>query len=622
MIDGGANAVHLNLVVSRDVARLFLLDLSRRAPSRVYDRGMAKGAKPGRNEPCPCGSGRKFKFCCGAVRVKGTEAALSTPRVEHVVRRAEGLLEASRYEEAILALHEAVRLVPDNAMVLFNLGSAYLVTQRFPEAMHYLLRSVALEPTFARAHDHLGRVMQEMGDDERALVAYRRALELAPELADVQCRVGDIKFANGLRQEARAAYELAFAAAPDSISGRLALAKALVTQDRLGDAEERLREIIARDPSNGNAHHVLAHVLDDLGRFHESVTHFERSLAVLPRQATAYLGLVRSKRLTEADRPLLKRILARIAAQDPNEFKQMTLHFAAGKALDDLGDYASAIEHFDAANRIRHRLARFNREESERRVDQLIARFTREFLARHAATGHVAETPVLILGMPRSGTTLLERIITSHPKVGGGGELDFWKERGPIWANAEVDKLEGSADEICVDYLRLLRGIAPDALRVTDKMPFNYTWVGLVHLLFPNARIIHSKRNPIDTCLSVYTTPFVNPRSWGFASDRGDLSWYYRQYVRLMDHWRSVLPSARLLEVDYEEATVAPEEVARRLIRFVGLDWDAACLSPEKNPDAIKTASKWQARQPIYRSSVERWRNYEPWLGELRDLLP
>jgi hypothetical protein len=155
---------------------------------------------------------------------------------------------------------------------------------------------------------------------------------------------------------------------------------------------------------------------------------------------------------------------------------------------------------------------------------------------------------------------------------------------------------------------------------VTDKMPFNFLWVGLVHALLPKARIVHCRRNPVDTCLSIYSTYFAE--HWGFASDRGDLAAYYRQYVRLTDHWRTVLPADRMIDVDYELAIAAPEETARRLIAFCGLEWDPACLRPERNTDAVQTASRWQARQPIYRTSVERWRNYEPWLGELGTLLP
>jgi hypothetical protein len=295
----------------------------------------------------------------------------------------------------------------------------------------------------------------------------------------------------------------------------------------------------------------------------------------------------------------------------------MTLHFAAGKALDDLKDYAAAIQHFDAANRIRRKLAPFDPSSFARLVDRLIARFTPGLFASAAGAlegeGRDDETPVLVLGMPRSGTTLVERIVSSHPSVAGGGELAFWNERAP----SLIDEL-AKAGAARADYLRLLRTIGPGALRVTDKMPFNFLWIGLVHLLLPRARIVHCRRNPIDTCLSIYQTQFA--QNWGFTSHRGDLASYYRQYLRVMEHWRAVLPPDRLIEVDYEEATSQPEATARRLIAFCGLPWDPACLQPERNADAVKTASKWQARQPIYRSSVERWRHYEPWLGELREL--
>jgi tetratricopeptide (TPR) repeat protein len=578
---------------------------------------MVKRAKPGRNEHCPCGSGRKFKACC-AIADGG---ALTSATVERTVRLAEGLLEAGRYDEAIHKLREAARVAPNDAAICYNLGSACLVTRRFPDALHFLLRALSLQPNFARTHYNLGMVMQEIGDPERALVAYRRAVTIAPEFAEAQYRTGDLQFESGLRDEARASYERAFAAAPNTALGLLSKAKALLAQDHVVDAEKQLREVIARDPSNAAAHLVLAGLLDDTGRFEDAATHFERSIAILPQQAAAYLGLVSSMRVTNKDRPLLTRILGRLEDADLGESKKMALHFAAGKALDDLGEYAGAIRHFDAANRIRRSVAPFDREETEQRVDQLIARFTREFLTSHSALGDDAETPILILGMPRSGTTLLERILTSHPSVAGGGELSFWRERGFAWANATGDRLDGESRALRGDYLHLLRSIAPRALRVTDKMPFNFFWVGVVHLLFPNARIIHSRRNPIDTCLSIFATPFATPRTWGFASDRGDLVWYYRQYVRLMDHWRSVLPADRLLDVDYENAAVTPEQVARRVIAFVGLEWNEACLNPERNPDVIRTASKWQARQPIYRSSVGRWRRYEPWLGELLELL-
>ena len=509
---------------------------------------------------------------------------------ESVLRLAEGLMKGGRYEEAIAPLTEAARLVPQHHAIAHDLGMAYLRTGRLPEAVASLRRAIALRPDFAPSHHSLARVA---------------------ELLLRQGRPG----------EAAAAFEAAAAAAPGTTFGRMCTAKGLLGRNRTAEATEALRDLVAHDPSSAEAHLALGQLMNEAGRFDEATASFERSIAAAPRQAAAYQGLVASRRLTEADRPLVARILARLEDGSVADPQRMTLHFAAGKALDDLRDHAGAIAQFDAANRLRRKLAPpFDRAYLEQRVSRLVARYTRDFFARHAAMGRPDATPVLVLGMPRSGTTLVERILSSHPRVGGGGELVYWNERAPAWVDAPEEALAGAAEGLRGDYLQLLRAIAPDALRVTDKMPFNFLWIGLVHLLLPDARILHCRRNPIDTCLSIYTTQFVN--NWGYASDRGDLALYYRQYLRLMEHWRAVLPADRLLDVDYEEATAEPEATARRLVAFCGLEWDDACLRPEQNPDAVRTANKWHARQPVYRTSVDRWRKYEPWLGELRGLLP
>jgi tetratricopeptide (TPR) repeat protein len=543
--------------------------------------------------------------------------------IERVLRLAHGLLKGGKYAEAIPHLVQAGEMLPGNPVVFDDLGRAYLLTRRLPEAVAALRRSIALRPTFARTHSTLGLALAQAGDYEAALAAHLQAIKLDPRLADAHGRAADILLRNGRRPEAVAAYERAFEAAPGTTFGLLCRAKASVADDRPRDAEERLRELLALEPANSEAHLVLAHILTEAGRFDEAAASFEQSIALAPWQATAYHGLVSSRKLGESDRPLVARIEARLAAADVAERQRMTLHFAAGKARDDLRDYAAAMVHFDAANAIRRRLSPpFDRAYLEKRVDRIVAQFTPELFASTAGArggGADDETPLLVLGMPRSGTTLIERIVSSHPQVAGGGELPFWNEMGAAW-DVDAEKLPDAAERVRADYRRVLRRVGPDALRVTDKMPFNFLWIGVVHLIFPKARVIHCRRNPIDTCLSIYATQFT--QNWGYAGDRGDLAFYYRQYLRLMEHWRAVIPPDRLLEVDYEEATAEPEATARRLVAFTGLPWDAACARPERNPDAVKTASTWQARQPVYRSSVERWRHYEPWLGELRGLLP
>ena len=540
---------------------------------------------------------------------------------------AQRFLSAGNYADAIGPLMVAARLAPNDPGVCNDLGVAYLATRRFPEAVTWLRRSIASQPSVGVTHYNLGLALQHTGDDEAAILEYRHAIALSGELAGAHGQLADLLWDKGMRSEAVLAYERTYACAPDTTLGRLCKVKALNAENRSREAEDELRQLIARDASCTLAHVLLGRLLQEAGRVEEAIASFERSIAIEPWQANGYHGLVSSRRLTNADRPWIARIVSRVEARDWDRMfapvvaarHRMMLHFAAGKAFDDLGDYADALEHFHAANRIRRQLCPFNRDEVEQRADQVIARFTPEFFRSHSAMGHDDETPILIVGMPRSGTTLLERIISSHPKVRACGELEFWNERGPAWVNADPDRLAKAADPLRRDYLRLLRRGAPDILRATDKMPFNFVWVGLVHLLFPNARIVCARRNPLDTCLSIYTTAFT--ADWGFASTPGDLASYYRLHLRLLDHWRAVIPADRLLDVDYEDLVAEPEKTARRLIAFSGLEWDPACLRPDANRDAVRTASHWQARQPIYRSSVERWRHYEPWIGELRELL-
>ncbi len=511
-------------------------------------------------------------------------------------------------------------MTPNDPALLNDLGVACLIARRVPEAITWLERSIALRPSFGDTHYNLGLALEQAGQNDAALASHLRAATLSPGAAEPHSHAAEILLRTGKPERAAAEFERAARAAPGTTAGDLSAARGLTLQGRATDAEERLRLLLARDASSADAHLLLGILLAEAGRFDEATASFERSIALAPGSATAYHGLVSSRRLREADRPTVDRIVARIRSQGTPDAARLTLHFAAGKGLEDLGDFAGAIEHFDAANAIRRRLARpFDARDFERRVGRLIARFTPAFFAQSRALGDADETPILVIGMPRSGTTLVERILSSHPAIAGGGELTFWNEHAPAWVEAETDKLAEAASRLRRGYLQLLHGIRPDAARVTDKMPFNFLWIGLVHILFPRARILHCRRNPVDTCLSIYSTLFA--QHWGFASDRDDLASYYRQYLRLMEHWRRVLPADRLLDVDYEDVTAAPDRAAQQIVEFSGLSWDTACLQPERNATVVRTASKWQARQPVFRTSVERWRRYEPWIGELRSLL-
>jgi tetratricopeptide (TPR) repeat protein len=543
------------------------------------------------------------------------------------VETAKRLLKLGKNAEALQSLLAADRLAPNDADTLAHLGSAYLAVGRLGPAIQVLRRSTSLRPTASAVHRDLGMALQAVGDYESAMTSLRAALALSPELVDVHAKLADLLFQKGRRGEAAVEFEQAAALSPGTPFARRARAMALVAEDRLAEAEEELRRLVAIDPSDGRALQLLGVLLQTAGSLDEAGATFERLIAIDPTNAGGYYGLLTSRRCKETDRPWIAKILSQLENTDwrrtlaPIEVDRqlMSFHFALGKILDDLGDYSDAMHHFHEANRARRRFGPFHREAIEHRVDSLIARFTPEFLARHRSVGRADRTPILIVGMPRSGTSLLERVVSSHPAVRGCGELDYWNERGPTWASAEPEVLAKAADPLVRPYLDLLRGDGgADIVRATDKMPFNFLWVGLVHLLLPDAVFVHCRRNAIDTCLSIYMTQFA--AVWDFSSGLGDLVTYYRQYRRLTEHWRAVIPENRWIEVQYEDLVAEPEKTARALIAFCGLPWDFACLHPERLRRAVATASAWQARQPIYRTSVERWRRYEPWIGELREL--
>ncbi len=512
----------------------------------------------------------------------------------------------------------AVRLAPTNPIAHYNIGLLYAKANRQSEAIERLRQAVSLQPDFGQAHFRLGVALHDQGHDEEAIAAYRAAISCGAALRRASARLAELLNARGDTAEAADCYRRA---ANDTTWGRLQSANALVVEGKYAEAAAAVRRVLALDPASADAEWLLGDILIFMGRLDEGVSHCDRTIELAPGAIGAYHSRVLARRVTEADRPLVARMTAMAETGPLSDIARRRLHYALGKAFDDLKDYATAIRHFDAANRISKARSSYDRAGQAAWVDQLIARFTPEFFAHHAGLGVDDERPIFILGMPRSGTTLVEQVISSHPLIAGGGELEFWLQRGQAWENGGPGNLaKAPTDLLADDYRAVLRRIAPNAARVTDKLPHNFMWLGLMHLVFPRARIIHCRRHPVDTCLSIYCTYFL--RRMGFASDRGDLVWEYRQYERLMDHWRAVLPADRFLEVDYETLVADRQAATQRLIAFCGLDWDDACMHPESNQRVVTTASVWQARQPVYRSSLERWRNYQPWLGVLSELLP
>ena len=541
-------------------------------------------------------------------------------QVASLLASATNLLREGRPADAIASLREAALLQPANSIIQHDLGLALLEIGDAPEAIAAFQRAVASNPRYADAHFRLGIALEKLGDIGGAIAAYDRATKLFPSLAEAWFRAGALVHTRGHFEEAIRCFRRAAATAGKTSYGRLGKARALLIEDRNQEAEQVLREALVADPENAMAYDLLANVLSDFGRFDEARACFERAISIAPLLAGSYYDLVRCRPVTGRDDGLLEGMQAALGTPGLEVEQRLRVHLAIGKAAEDLGDYAMAMKHFDAADIMRRGSGSFDSSAFSTEIKRLIERCTPELIARAPELGSPEVTPVFILGMPRSGTTLVEQIVSMHPDVGAGGELNFWNERGAVWhwsfADGDQRAFLGKAS---AQYLDLLRSIAPTVGRVTDKMPFNFIWAGLIHLAFPRATIIHCRRVSIDTALSIHQT-FFHP-ALAFPTGGAELVAYFQSYRRLTEHWRSVLPSDRFIEVDYEDLTLAPEPVIRRIIAACGLPWHDACLRPESNPRAVKTPSKWQTRQPIYRSSVARWRRYEPWLGPLRALV-
>jgi tetratricopeptide (TPR) repeat protein len=535
------------------------------------------------------------------------------------------LLRAGRPADAIAPLRDAALLEPSNPTIQHDLGLACLEVGRVADAIAALQRAVASNPRYADAHFRLGIALEKMGDIGGAIAAYDRATKLLPSLGEAWFRAGALFYTLGHRDQAIGCFRRAAATGDRNSFGRLGKARALLTEDRNQEAEQVLRETLVADPRNAMAYDLLGNLLTEFGRFDEARACFERAIAIAPLLAGSYYELVRCRPVTSHDDGLLQEMQAALATPGLEAVQRLRVHLAIGKAAEDLGDYGLAMQHFDAADAVRRDTVRFDSAAFSIEIDRLIARCTPELMARASELGSPDATPVLIIGMPRSGTTLVEQIVSMHPEVGAGAELHFWNQRGAEWHRSDAAGNETTfvvsefLAKAAADYLGVLRAIAPKAARVTDKMPFNFLWAGLIHMAFPRALIIHCRRTAIDTALSIHQTHF-RP-GLAFPTGGTELVAYFRDYQRLIDHWRSVLPADRFIEVDYEDLTRAPQPVIRRIIAACGLAWDDACLRPESNPRAVNTPSKWQARQPIYRSSVARWRRYEPWLGPLRALV-
>jgi tetratricopeptide (TPR) repeat protein len=535
-------------------------------------------------------------------------------------------LDGGRAEEALVSCQQALRIRPDFADAHHTLGRALLRLGRFAEAVRSCRRAIAISAGSAEAHNSLGSALLGLTHSHEAIASFQRALALDPGLAEAHANLARALRGIGRLDDAVARYRHALLLKPDLILAHTELATALRLQRRSDEAEQTCRRALQLDPQFAPAFVVLAELRADAGRFVEAEELFCRATSLDPASPEAWAGLTRVRRMTPADGAWLA-TMQRLVKQHMTPQRELLVRYAIGKHCDDIGDFEAAFHNVRRANE----LAKQCRPPHERdslsdAIDLIIRSCDVHWVKRQRAAVHRSARPVFIVGMLRSGTTLVEQILASHPQVFGVGEQTFWSEVAaaamsqPTAADAAAISMSDAALADLGDrYLQALRALSPAALRVVDKLPTNFLFLGLIHAALPGARFIHLLRHPIDTCMSIYFQHFEAANS--YTNDLGDLAHYYREYWRLMQHWRAVLPAGVLLEVPYEGLVADLPTWAARMLQFIGVSWDSRCLDFHLTARPVVTASKWQVRQKLFGSSVGRWRHYEPFLEPLKPLL-
>jgi tetratricopeptide (TPR) repeat protein len=528
------------------------------------------------------------------------------------------LLDRDLCDEAAAAYSKAIEQRPQFAAAHSNLGNALRRLGRLEDAVLCYRRAIAFHPGFGAAYGNLSDVLRDLGRLDEALACARRAVEIDARSAGAHNSLGNALLDLGRLDAAARSYREALAIDPQFAKAHCNLAIAQRQQHRNAEAVASLERAFGIEPESAPALILMAELRADEGEFAAARQLFERALRVAPASAEAWAGIAHLGKMTSADRDWFV-AAEKAAARATTPREEAYLRFALGKYCDDVGEYDEAFRYFRRANELARGYApKYDRAAWTARIDAIISGSGVAPVAGSAA--EPSDRPVLVCGMPRSGTSLCEQILASHPDVFGAGELPYWESLAaaePTLPSAALDAADLAA--LGAEYLRLLAQCSPGAARVVDKMPANFSSLGLIHRALPGARFIHMRRDSLDTCLSIYFQHFKSAHA--YALDLEDLAHHYREYARLMRHWRRVLPAERLLEVPYESLVADPEHWSRRLIDFLGLPWDARCLVPQQTRRTVLTASKWQVRQSITSAAVGRWRHYEKFLQPLQALL-
>ena len=551
--------------------------------------------------------------------------ATASKRLFGDLQKANRAVNAGRRTEALLIYDEVLQQASDDVPLHIEMGHLCSNMEQFDKAIEHYSVAVGQEPENAQFLGFLGVAYQQNGQPEGAFSILNRAMEKDAEIPSVLHALGIIYMSRSDYVQAKEYLQKAERLKPSDGHVRTNLAITLSHLNEHDPALEQAEKAVKLSPTDPIAHYTLGRILTDLGRMDEAIRRFEKTIRQHKTFGGAYDLLARMKKFTSADQAFIDRT-ENILQQGMPAHDRRCVHFALGKMYDDCKEWEKAFEHYRQANLLQKKP--FDAKHEKRQFKKMKKIFNASSLEQYQEFGHQSEVPVFIVGMPRSGTTLMERIVASHPRAAGAGELPEFpnvsqaaapsENLNQYVAKAQQNLTKENLHKLADRYLHVLMQGREGANRVVDKLPGNFFHVGMIATLFPNATIIHARRHPLDTGLSCYFQNFTDVR---WANDFKTIGEIHSFTDEVMDYWQHVLPDGAITEVIYEDLVEDTATQGRRLLEACGLTWDEKSLEFHREEGVVKTASFWQARQPIYKTSKMRWMNYAAHLGELADAL-
>ncbi|GLQ93609.1 tetratricopeptide repeat-containing sulfotransferase family protein [Dyella acidisoli] len=537
----------------------------------------------------------------------------------------------NRLDEAIDAYRSVLVIRPDYSQAHANLGFSLMSAHRYTDAEPHLREALLAHPNSAPLHNALGVVLYGQSRMAEAAESFRRVLTLTPNEAEAHANLGNALRELGAFEEAEASYQRALALDNQLARAYFDFGGLMYVQDRYIEAEHHYRRALELKPDYVEACNNLGRSIRRQGRLDEAREYFEAAMALDSESVEAYCNLASLRTFTPEHSEAARLEKLEYKLPTLSEHMRIRYWFSLGKMREDLGRYDDAFAAYAQGNQLKHAQVAPDEASKIALIDNIRAVFDERFFANHSMPVSSGKAPIFIVGMPRSGTSLIEQILSSHPDIYGAGEL-LDLEAILLTPATKAGKLPEAYPELAArltedQWLRLgetyterVWKLAPDATRITDKMMSNFAYVGMIRLMLPNAKIIHAMRDPMDSCFSCYATLF-SKNNLDFTYDLGDVGRHYVRYIELMRHWHRVLPPESILDLRYEDMVADTEVQTKRLLDYLALPWDSRCLNFHENTRVVKTASAAQVRRPVYKSSVARWKHFEAHLGPLLEIV-